>query len=340
MYFEATSPLALVYYTPMALYIVVKTGEKAGLYFEIKANLKFGRRNADFLLEGKAASSQHAQIKQISTHEYVLVDLKSKNGIKINGLREYEVLLRPGLQFTLGSTTFEVVEKGGEAQPPSSPPPPPPPPETHVNRSPNSSTQVTSAIDTAIDESTLLTKSILDHTASVRRKVRNNDLAAPPPLAPPLPPLSNVKPSAPRQDSTENLDESKFLDIVVNESWYEVLENFATSTLPQIKNSPQKVAPFNPGLRLQFLRGVQVNTEWILGYGPRLVGADEYDLTIFEPEAPANCFQLLPTNLGVNFKTSHPDKVLYNGRSLQEALVKQGDKITIGNTLIRIEFIE
>lgn len=328
MYFEATSPLALVYYTPMALYIVVKTGEKAGLYFEIKANLKFGRRNADFLLEGKAASSQHAQIKQISTHEYVLVDLKSKNGIKINGLREYEVLLRPGLQFTLGSTTFEVVEKGGD------PPSPPPPPETHVNRSPNSSTQVTSAIDTAIDESTLLTKSIPDHTAPARRKVKNNK------AAPPLPPLSNVKPSVPQQDPSENLDESKFLDIVVNESWYEVLENFATSTLPQIKNSPQKVAPFNPGLRLQFLRGVQVNTEWILGYGPRLVGADEYDLTIFEPEAPANCFQLLPTNLGVNFKTSHPDKVLYNGRSLQEALVKQGDKITIGNTLIRIEFIE
>jgi hypothetical protein len=88
-----------------------------------------------------------------------------------------------------------------------------------------------------------------------------------------------------------------------------------------------------------FTKGLQVDTEWVLGYGPRKVGAHEYDLTIFEPQAPGVCFELMPTEQGILFKTEYKNIVLYNHSSVEQTHLKAGDNITIGNTNIKVELI-
>ncbi len=256
----------------MSLYILVKTGEDAGVRFEVKPNLKIGRKNADFILKDRSASSNHAQIKQIAPGQFTLVDQGSKNGIHSNGLREYILPLEAGSQFILGETSFEVVEDA------------------------------------------------------------------------PSPPLS-IKAERPELEETLSPEEPSFensqiVEVDVSEDWNDVLENFSQITLPRISNKFTGLLPMNPAVKITFLRGIKTNTEWLLGYGPRVVGAGEYDLTIFEPDAPKNCFELIPSDEGVNFKTNHPKNILYNGRSNKQSLLKDGDTITIGNSLIKVELIK
>ena len=112
-------------------------------------------------------------------------------------------------------------------------------------------------------------------------------------------------------------------------------------TAIKIKNNKKPVLPMNPALRLRFVRGVQTDTEWIIGYGPRIVGSDEYDLTIYEPNAPGSCFELIPLEQGdVELKTSHIDKVFVNNKSVNRHVLKEGDRIQIFGTEIVVELIK
>lgn len=391
----------------MSLHIYVITGKKAGVHFEVKANLKFGRTDADFILDDRSASSQHAQIKEIAPGEFILIDLKSKNGIKINGLKEVEVHLTAGLMFVLGNTLFEVKDLKTEvakeksnlkSQAPLVPPsfvkktpeeirrqagfksatPSAPPKFNPSPIKPNEDSRIddfpkrygrTEQLDSNVPTSKNLTSKASGHKAletKVTAKVTAEDLPAPSSpfskqnyekelddLELDIEMPSEDEPQdlnmaqqvevSPADDSTKSnfvdFESSKLINVVVNESWNEALENLANRTLPLILNKELTVSPFNPALRLTFTRGLQVDTEWVLGYGPRKVGAHEYDLTIFEPKAPELCFELLPLENGILFKTQHKDKVLYNQRSLEETILKAGDLISIGSTTIRIELI-
>lgn len=253
----------------MSFFILVKNGEDAGIRFKIQSGLKLGRKETDYIIKDTAASSLHAQIHEGVNGEYLLFDCKSKNGTKINEIREDVITLTPGLIFTIGTTDFQVVSD-----------------------------------------------------------LQSNSTS---------PNLSEPPPNARRREISRQPSPAK---IKVVKSWHQELESFSTEAFSKIKNQPQPIKPMNPALKLIFITGVQTDTEWILGYGPRKIGADEYDLTIFEPEAPGLCFELIPNDFGVSFKTNHSEEVLYNGRTCDQSLLKDGDLISIGKTKIRIELIE
>ncbi|MCB0391873.1 MAG: FHA domain-containing protein [Bdellovibrionales bacterium] len=272
----------------MSLYIVVKTGEDAGIRFKVTNGLKMGRKNADYIIKDSSASGLHAQIKESTANNFMLIDLNSKNGIKINGIREDVVSLKPGLQFTIGAVDFEVL------------------------------------------------KDLQDELEST-----------PPIKTPPKPPDSqgfNIQYGPPEVEDVKPGDDilknSRIVEIEVQQHWNDILENFSQDNLKFVKNKTQTILPMNPALKLKFIRGVQVDTEWILGYGPRIAGPEEYDLTLYDPCAPSNTFALEPTEMGVKFKTKHPKDVLYNGRSCEQSLLRDGDEISFGETTIVVELIK
>lgn len=90
-------------------------------------------------------------------------------------------------------------------------------------------------------------------------------------------------------------------------------------------------------ITLSFFRGIQADTDWVLGYGPRKIGAQALDCNIMEPGAPGVCFEIIPTPKGTLFHTNHSQIVLYNGKSVQSQVVKSDDVISIVNTHIRIK---
>lgn len=122
--------------------------------------------------------------------------------------------------------------------------------------------------------------------------------------------------------------------------WHEVLVDYAKRCLPHVENQPRAIVPFQPAVVLDFVRGIQAETRWILGFGPRKIGASSIDLPIYEPNAPAVCFEVLLTPDGVTFKTAHEDFVQLNGKSVGAEILRIADVIKINDTEIEVDFIE
>lgn len=122
--------------------------------------------------------------------------------------------------------------------------------------------------------------------------------------------------------------------------WYELLGSFLGSNSKSFSEAKRPVAPLQPALVLDFVRGLQSNSRWVIGYGPRKIGAGALDLPIWEPGAPAVCFEILPSTDGILFKTSHAETVTLNGQSVDNQVLHVGDTIRILETIIEVDFIE
>jgi hypothetical protein len=122
--------------------------------------------------------------------------------------------------------------------------------------------------------------------------------------------------------------------------WHEILVSFLTKHKDAFKDKARPLAPLEPALILEFVRGVQMNSKWILGYGPRRLGPTCIDLPIWEPGAPATCFEIHPTADGILFKTEHSDLVRLNNQAIDSRILRVGDTISINETMIEVDFTE
>jgi pSer/pThr/pTyr-binding forkhead associated (FHA) protein len=121
-------------------------------------------------------------------------------------------------------------------------------------------------------------------------------------------------------------------------SWNDALAGFLESHAEKFEDNPLKLKPLSPTLVLEFVRGAQVNSRWVLGFGPRKVGAECLDLPIWEPDAPPVCFEIHPGTEGLVFKTAHSKQVRLNGQKVDRQVLRMGDSIQIGETLIEVDF--
>lgn len=122
--------------------------------------------------------------------------------------------------------------------------------------------------------------------------------------------------------------------------WYEILAQLARDQRKKAKDTAVELIPLQPAVVLDFVRGPQNQSRWVLGYGPRRVGAASLDLTIIEPSAPAVCFELHPSAQGILFKTQHPEIVQLNRQAIDSQVLRVGDTIQINDTLIEVDFHE
>ncbi len=122
--------------------------------------------------------------------------------------------------------------------------------------------------------------------------------------------------------------------------WYDVLAEYLDKNKDEFEDKPKGLSVLEPALVLEFVRGVQATSKWVLGFGPRKVGAASLDLPIWEPGAPAVCFEILPSSDGLVFKTAHPDIVLLNGAGVDSEVLRMGDTIRIMDTIIEVDFTE
>ena len=59
--------------------------------------------------------------------------------------------------------------------------------------------------------------------------------------------------------------------------------------------------PFEPALELSIIQGIQTDKKIFLGYGPREFGSDTLDVELEETTAPPIAFEIVPTNIGIEF---------------------------------------
>lgn len=94
--------------------------------------------------------------------------------------------------------------------------------------------------------------------------------------------------------------------------------------------------PFDPMVKLKFLEGVQADQELLLGFGPRSFGSDTLDVELHDPLAPPVAFTLKPSPQGPLFQTPYPRLVRVNNQTIDTCVLKSGDRIAVGQSLIEV----
>jgi len=92
--------------------LIVTEGESKDKEYKIEYNEIYVGRGVenDFVVTDKAISRKHFRIRR-RLDEYIIVDLQSGNGTRINGEKIDEVVLKNGDQIKAGKTAFEFVDE-------------------------------------------------------------------------------------------------------------------------------------------------------------------------------------------------------------------------------------
>ena len=119
-------------------------------------------------------------------------------------------------------------------------------------------------------------------------------------------------------------------------TWPEIVE--AELKKLCLTNKASKLNAFSPGLKLKFKSGFQKGEQWRIRYGPRKIGPNSLDLPVLELDAPEICFSLSPEKTSALFKTLYPEKVLLNKKHVSKKILKNGDLIAFGGSLIEFQY--
>lgn len=126
--------------------------------------------------------------------------------------------------------------------------------------------------------------------------------------------------------------------LLFNQKQKSLLEDAFLHGQVSVFNKKKTLQSFVSPLTLTFIQGIQCDLVWHIGYGPRHFGRFYPEFPLHEPNCPDECFILKPNKLKVEFETPCPEKVLLNNQQKLADEVVQGDLISIGKTLIRIDF--
>jgi len=123
------------------------------------------------------------------------------------------------------------------------------------------------------------------------------------------------------------------------DTWRDVLKSQIPKIHSRNRTGHEEVLPLKPALQIDFIEGIQAETSLILGYGPRKLGSDVLDIELQEPQAPAVAFEIHPDPNGIRFFTRYPKQVLLNDGSVSSDVLKDGDLIRIGSSLIKVKLL-
>lgn len=100
-------------------------GPGAGRVFELSRDiLSMGRTDDnEIVLKSESVSRCHAYLKRVESGKWIIQDNNSKNGVRVNGAKQREVVLEPGDLVAMGEFTFRFT--GAEETPPPIAAPPP-----------------------------------------------------------------------------------------------------------------------------------------------------------------------------------------------------------------------
>ena len=114
------------------------------------------------------------------------------------------------------------------------------------------------------------------------------------------------------------------------------------SPLSSLKKGPYnaEVEPFDEAIRLDFIAGIQIDEEMVLGYGPRRAGFHHFDISLLEPQCPDELFELRPSGTGgVEILCFDPQFVKVNGASVTKKNLRHGDLLSFGRSQIRVSLV-
>lgn len=93
----------------MALHFVIeKNGNEETIL--LKDGMIIGRSKSDIVINDPIVSTRHAKVKKDSQGNWTLVDLDSRNGIVYEGRKAKSLILKQGVNFSIGKVFFQTIE--------------------------------------------------------------------------------------------------------------------------------------------------------------------------------------------------------------------------------------
>lgn len=118
------------------------------------------------------------------------------------------------------------------------------------------------------------------------------------------------------------------------------LRDYLLDFVALLEEEPIEVYPFENLLEFRCLRGLQMETVWTLGYGPRYFGINSVDISLLDPEMGEGGFTISPSEEGPSLRPDPGSRVLVNGKEEGEVVLHEGDIISFGETEIQMRFVK
>ncbi|MBL7544578.1 MAG: FHA domain-containing protein [Bdellovibrionaceae bacterium] len=135
------------------------------------------------------------------------------------------------------------------------------------------------------------------------------------------------------------ISDAELEELFPTKTWRDLLANEisqnALNTTP-----PQELAAFNPKVELHFIQGIQTDEAKILTYGPRTAGFWSFDIPLHDHQAPELAFKIVPSPEGARIVNFDLSRVLLNDAVFESSLLISGDRIKIGESIIKVLFLE
>ncbi len=96
---------------------------------------------------------------------------------------------------------------------------------------------------------------------------------------------------------------------------------------------------FHKPLRLIYTHGPQTNEIFTLSYGPRILGYNQLDLKVDEPNQPRQIAKFFQISETIYIENLSDDKVLFNNKTFLTNEITDGSILTFGTNVIKAIYI-
>ena len=116
--------------------------------------------------------------------------------------------------------------------------------------------------------------------------------------------------------------------------------DFMKGCIDSMEDRPIRLEPFSKTLRLECVSGMERGKEFLLLYGPRFFGSGSVEFPLFDESVPKKAFAFVPEGQEILFLSSHPDQVRLNNQKVSKTQLKDGDEISIEDSLFKVNLEE
>lgn len=135
-----------------------------------------------------------------------------------------------------------------------------------------------------------------------------------------------------------DLSEAEAENLAPKLSWQNQLRDYLTENPLPTTQEVEGFGEFNPLLILEFIRGPLAEEVVSVGFGPRTVGSNTYDIEVPDERMPDRAFLLVSEGGRPRLENLCGQSLTLNGVVVESQILQSNDRLESGDTVIQVRF--
>lgn len=135
-----------------------------------------------------------------------------------------------------------------------------------------------------------------------------------------------------------DLSDSEAETLAPKLSWQNQLRDYLTENPFPTNGNIEGFGEFNPLLILEFVRGPLAEEVLSIGFGPRTVGSNTYDIEVPDETMPDRAFFLVSEGGQPRLENLCGQSLTLNGEVVESQILQPNDRLELGDTIIQVRF--